>query len=102
MNELCQNLLLSIWRDDDQIRITLVDELAMLELETCYEINKIKEPHRSQGYFVREAVVIAMRRLVSQAFQEGLISDSPGSSMTSKPVTAESSSTPSETGWELS
>jgi hypothetical protein len=79
MSELCRDLQLSIYRDDSQVRIVLVDELSMSEVTVCYEISRNEKPNRSQQYYVREAVVIAMRRVVSEAFSQGLISfDSPG------------------------
>lgn len=100
MTELAQDLKLSIWRDGDQIRIKLVDELQMLETEVCHQINVTTLPSRQ--YHIREAAVIAMRRLISEAFKSGMISGDLGSSMPSKPATAATSSTPSETSLELS
>lgn len=73
---LCDDLKLTITADEGVVRIKLCDELQMMEVEVCQEINVTKPP--SSRYHVREAVVIALRRLVSDAFKQGLISDSLG------------------------
>ena len=76
---LCNDLRLIIVAEEGVVRIKLVDELNMSEVEVCQEINQTnKHTAKSAHYFVREAVVIAMRRLVSDAFADGLISDSLG------------------------
>src|SRR4029077_4068608 len=84
------NLKLVIYREDDpeekdkeRIRIKLVNELEMLEVEVCYQIN-VTGP-QSRRYHLIEATVIALRRAVSQGFKEGLISDSLGAWKISKP-----------------
>jgi hypothetical protein len=80
--ELC-NLKLVIYREEDpaekdreQIRVKLINELEMTEVEVCQQIN-VTTP-QSRRYHVREASVIVLRQAVSQAFREGLIDDSLG------------------------
>lgn len=96
----CKNLNLSIRLEPDfraggeRIRIRLEDPLAMLQTECLYEVNQTTLPNRS--YHLREAITIAMRRLVSQAITESLITvtrspNSPGVSMSANapaPLTA--------------
>jgi hypothetical protein len=101
MNELCKDLKLSIFREPDpkekdreQIRIKLADEMQMMEVETCQQINITT--HQSRRYHVLEATIIGLRKLVSEAFREGMISDSLGSWQVTRPVIAEPSSTKSE------
>jgi hypothetical protein len=108
MSELCNGLSLSIYREADpgesgkeQIRILLSNELEMSELSVCYQINQSEKPHQSHHYYIKEAVVIALRRVVSQAFDQGLITDSLGTWTFSKIDTKESLSTASSTEWEL-
>lgn len=96
MPELCKDLKLSIWREDDpdpkekgreRVRIKLENELEMLEVEVCRQINVTTEKTQQSGrYFIREAVVIALRQAVSEAFKEGLISDSPGEWKITRPT----------------
>lgn len=80
--DLCKDLKLSITKESSKfngaelVRIKLSDELNMTELEVCQEINVTTIP--SRRYHIREAVVIALRRVVSNAFAESMISDSPG------------------------
>jgi hypothetical protein len=101
MSQLCKDLTLSIYKDDDHIRIVLRDDLDLLEVEQCYEINQNEKPHQSHRYYIKEAVVIALRRVVSQAFDQGMITDSPGTSTLSKAATKETLSTSSGTEWDL-
>jgi len=73
---LAQNLQLSIWLENNEdgeefIRIELADPLAMLQTECCYELNVTTLPN--QVYHLREAIIIAMRRLMAQAISQGLI-----------------------------
>lgn len=108
MAELCTNLSLSIFKEPDpfdkgkeQVRIVLSNELEMLEVTECYQINQSAKPHQSHRYYIKEAVTLALRRAVSEAFDQGLISDSLGSWTITKPATAEPSSTLSEIELEL-
>lgn len=78
---LCTDLTLSIWREDaskdkEQIRVKLANELEMLEVEVCQEINVTTQ--QSRRYHIKEAVIIVLRQAVSEAFQVGMISDSLG------------------------
>jgi hypothetical protein len=104
--DLCKDLSLTISREPDpkekdreQIRIKLVDELQMLEVETCYPINVTTQ--QSRRYHLLEATILGLRQAVSQAFREGLISDSLGTWTISKPATKGPSSTLSEIDLEL-
>jgi len=92
MNELCKDLILSIWREDDpdpkeknkeRIRVKLVSELDMTEIEVTQQISVTT--HQSRRYHVIEAVVIVLRKAVSEAFREGMISDSVGEWKITKP-----------------
>lgn len=81
--ELCKDLSLSIFREDDpeekdkeRVRIKIVNPLEMLEVEVCQQINVTT--HQSRRYHIKEAVVIVLRQAVSEAFREGLITDSLG------------------------
>jgi DhnA family fructose-bisphosphate aldolase class Ia len=73
MNHLCQNLRLSIELEDQQIQITLADDLAMELVSVCYEINQGPPHNRQDQYYLGEAVVIAMRRLMVKAFEAQMI-----------------------------
>jgi hypothetical protein len=109
--QLCANLSLSIYREADQIRIVLANELEMLELTECYQINTttkhldaqgrgVERLRQTQRYCLKEAVVIALRRVVSEAFNQGLISDSLGEWKITKQTP--SSSKPQEVEIDLS
>jgi hypothetical protein len=73
---LAKNLQLSIWLEnngagEEFIRLELADPLAMLQTEYRYELNVTTLPN--QVYHLREAIIIAMRRLMAQAILGGLI-----------------------------
>jgi hypothetical protein len=76
---LCRNLRLSIERLDEscEVRLDLRNDISLEEVSLCYEINQ-KPDGSNRRYHLREAMVIAMRRLVDQAIEAGLISDCPG------------------------
>lgn len=78
---LCKNLSLSIWLEAapewELIKIRLVDKLAMKKVEVTAEPG-MNTPNRA--YHRKEAITIAMRRLVDQAVTDGLISVSLGTS----------------------
>ena len=83
MPELCTNLQLSIWREDDpdekdreRIRVRLVNELEMTEVEVTEQINITN--HQSRRYHIKEAVIIVLRKVVSEAYRMGMIADSLG------------------------
>ena len=106
MKELCKDLKLSIWREDDpeekdkeQIRVKIVNELEMMEVEVCYQINQTTQ--QSRRFHIKEAVTIVLRQAVSEAFQQGLISDSLGTWTISKPASKAPSPTLSEIDLEL-
>jgi len=92
--DLCTDLNLSIYREEDpqhkgreQIRVLLSNPLEMQEVQQCYQIN-VTTPE-SRRYHIQEAVVISLRRAVSEAFRAGLISDSLGTwKITKEPSTA--------------
>ena len=106
MTELCKDLKLSIWREDDpeekdkeQIRVKLVNELEMMEVEVCYQINQTTQ--QSRRFHIKEAIVIVLRQAVSEAFREGLISDSLGAWTISRPAGKAPSPTSLEIELEL-
>ncbi|SRR6266436_4826268 len=76
---LCRNVKLSIERIQEgaQIRLVLRDDLNFNEVEVCYQVTQ-REDGSQRRYHLREAMVIAMRQLVSAAIQAQLISDCPG------------------------
>lgn len=76
---LCRNVKLSIERLEDgaQIRLVLCNDLTLNQVEICYPVTQ-REDGKNRRYHLREAMVIAIRRLVGEAIQAGLISDSPG------------------------
>ena len=83
MTELCKDLTLSIVKEDDpdekdreRIRVIIANPLEMQEIEICYGINQAT--HQSRRFHVIEAVTIALRQVVSEAFRQGLIIDSIG------------------------
>lgn len=109
MTELCKDLKLSIYREDDpnpkekgkeQVRMVLENELEMLEVSVCQQINVTTM--QSRRYHIKEAVVIGLRKLVSEAFREGLIIDSLGSWTISKPTAKAPASTEFEIDLDLS
>jgi len=61
--------------DLDALVIELQDPRNLQQAQVWYEIGNATTRRR---YHIREAMVIAMRRLIDQAIREGLISDSPG------------------------
>jgi hypothetical protein len=80
---LCRDLLLSIDLEGDQIVVTLRDDLTLNETQLCYPLSKVSR------YHLQEGIVIAMRRLITQAVNEGLISGFPGEQMSlSRPTPA--------------
>lgn len=90
MTELCKNLSLSIWREDDpdekdrdRIRVRIANDLEMMEVEVCEQINVTTQ--QSRRYHIKEAVVIVLRQAVSEAFRAGLITDSLGEWKISRP-----------------
>jgi hypothetical protein len=78
-DHLCRNLKLTITRAEAgaQIQLKLRDDLNLKEVEICYPVTQ-REDGSQRRYHLREAMVIAIRRLVGQAIEAGLISDSPG------------------------
>jgi hypothetical protein len=74
---LCRNLRLSIERlnETSQIRVSLSDNVSLQEVQLCYDVG---DNTLNRRYHLREAMVITMRRLISQAVDAGLISDYPG------------------------
>lgn len=88
-NLLCKNLSLSIWLDQspdfDTIKVRLVDKIQLKKVEKVVEITV--DPSKMTSYHIQEAIVIAMRRLVSEAIKEGLISMPHGKSQISATVT---------------
>lgn len=99
MNEhLCRNLKLTIVRvkNDSQVQLFLRDDLNLREVELLCDINLNVVNQSQRQYYLRESVIIGMRRLVAKAITEGLISDYPGEYTTSSSTTG-SSPTPSTT-----
>ena len=91
MTDLCKDLTLSIVKEDDpdekdreRIRVILANPLEMQEIEVCYGINQTT--HQSRRFHVIEAVTIALRQVVSEAFRQGLITDSIGAWKISRPT----------------
>lgn len=79
MKVLAQDLLLNIVLDDkNQLRLSLRDELTLSEAWIAYQVNQPTLRGGSRQYQLREAMVIAVRRLLSEAVKQGLISDDPG------------------------
>ena len=81
---LCKNLSLSIWFEPapDRIKIRLVDKIAQKKAEVSAELS---QNTTNKVYHLKEALVIAMRRAVSEAVKQGLISVNLGESATSVP-----------------
>jgi hypothetical protein len=75
---LCTDLSLSISLDGQEITIRLRDDMTLNETRLCYPLTQTA----ISRYRIQEGLVIAMRRLISQAVQAGLISDSPGTPAT--------------------
>jgi hypothetical protein len=84
-DELCRNLKLTIRRvnNDAQVQLFLRDDLNLREIELLCDINLYEVNQSQRRYYLREAVIIGMRRLVAKAITEGLISDYPGEYTTS-------------------
>lgn len=80
---LCRNLKLTIQlqKDGRQIRLVLRDDLSFREVEICAELGDNTLDRR---YHIREAIIIAMRRVIAKAIESRLISDYPGESMNSR------------------
>lgn len=83
MTDLCRDLTLSIVKEDDpdekdreRVRVTIANPMEMQEITVCEQINQTT--HQSRRYHVIEATVIVLRKAVSEAFREGLITDSLG------------------------
>lgn len=108
MSELCKDLTLTIHKEPDpdgngeRVRIQLANPLEMMEIEECYPITAItKKTSQSNRYYIKEAVVIALRRLVSEAFRQDMITDALGGWTISSPPITGSSSGKSEIELEL-
>jgi DhnA family fructose-bisphosphate aldolase class Ia len=74
--KLCRNLKLSIDKLEDtmgneQVKITLEDSLNLTVVEVCYDVNITTQ--QSRQYHVKEAIVIAIRRVVDEAVKRGMI-----------------------------
>ena len=80
---LCKNLKLTITQDaaGTLIHVRLRNDLSLEEVEVTYEINPDPKERR---YHLREAIVIAMRRVAGAAIVKGLISDCRGGLTTLK------------------
>jgi hypothetical protein len=86
--------------EDQWVSIKLMDDLNLAEVQTDYLLTPFSTNDRR--YHFREALVIAMRRLVGQAVVEGMISDYPGTHwIWNTPPTKSSSPTISLTELEL-
>ena len=73
---LCKNLKLTIALEpngtgDEMIHVTLTEPLSMLRGEVLYLVNR--STPASRRYHIQEAAVIAVRRLLSEAFRLGMI-----------------------------
>jgi hypothetical protein len=81
MSELCKNLKLTILEEPHpiekshtQVRVILRDDLNLTECEVCYETNeRVKGAIQSERYFLMEAIVLSMRRVVAEACGQGMI-----------------------------
>lgn len=69
---------LHINQEKQWLRMVLEDEMNMDGVAIDYPILC---PTMDRRYHLQEATVIGMRRLIHEAFEEGLISDSPGELM---------------------
>jgi hypothetical protein len=85
MKALCENLLLSITHTDaNEIRLVLRNDISLDEVSICYPVAQPVLAGGSRRYQLREAMVIGVRRLVSEAVKAGLISDVPGTATSLK------------------
>lgn len=82
---LCRNLRLSIERLDEtsEVRLSLRNDISLEQISLCYGVTE-KPDGSNRRYYLREAMVIAMRRLIDQALGARLISDCPGEYMNLK------------------
>lgn len=100
---LCKKLKLSIEVNDaeggEQIQVTLTNDMTLEELVICYPVGTNTTQKR---YHRREAMVIAMRRLISQAVEDGMILDSRGVSLDLSGTLGSNSHTTSSTGQDAS
>jgi hypothetical protein len=80
---LCRNVKLTIELKEEgrQIRFTLRDDLSLREVELWTELGDNTLDRR---YHIREAIIIAMRRVIAKAIESHLILDYPGESTNSK------------------
>ena len=80
---LCRNLKLSIElkKEGRQIRFALRDDLSLQEVELWAELG---DNTLDKRYHIREAIIIAMRRVIAKAIESRLISDYPGESTSSR------------------
>jgi hypothetical protein len=68
----CKNLKLSIRQEPGAVILKLEEPLAMREIEINYQVGQSTVLSRS--YHIREAMVIGMRRLISEALEHGMLS----------------------------
>jgi hypothetical protein len=97
---LCKRLRLSIElrdapQNEEEIVVRLTNDLTLAEIELCYPVGSNTQ---NKKYHRKEAMVIAMRRVIDQAVEEGLISVSRGVSMDLSGATEKPSPTTSMTG----
>jgi hypothetical protein len=79
MKALCENLVLSIEHTDaNEIQLVLRSDVTLDEVSICYPVAQPVLAGGSRRYQMREAMVIGVRRLISEAVKSGLISDVPG------------------------
>jgi cyanate lyase len=88
--DLCKDLSLSIVKEDDpkesgreRITVRLTSPLEMLSVEESQQIHVTTL--QSRRYHIMEATILVLRRVVSEAFRQGMISDSLGEWKISRP-----------------
>ena len=86
--------------EDEWLQLKLEDNLNFTEIEISYLLTPYNTLNRQ--YHVKEGIVIAMRRLVSEAVLQGLISEPLGVSQTWNIATKINSPITSTTDLELS
>jgi hypothetical protein len=71
---LCKELKLTITKDQQELTVTLTDDLSLNEIKVCYPITSLGKGHEeSREYHLREALILSVRRLLDEAWKHNLI-----------------------------
>jgi hypothetical protein len=71
MQIVCKDLSLSVTQEGDHVEVHLEDQLAMTEANVSVELGITSMASRE--YHLREAIILAVRQVIGQAFDMGMM-----------------------------